>query len=48
VSNSALAGGNQLYVTAAEAFFTGLAILFVGAGFGAAGSAFAVRRFLRV
>jgi cell division transport system permease protein len=48
VSNSALAGGNQLYVTSTEAFYTGLVILVFGALVGALGSAFAVRRFLRV
>jgi cell division transport system permease protein len=48
VSNSALAGGNQLYVTSTEAFYTGLFVLVVGAVVGAVGSAVAVRRFLRV
>jgi hypothetical protein len=37
-----------LYVTSMEAFYTGIVILFVGAAVGAAGSAFAVRRFLAV
>lgn len=37
-----------LYVTPHEAIMTGLVIMALGAGVGALGSAFAVRRFLRV
>jgi cell division transport system permease protein len=40
--------GSPLYVTPHEAVMTGVVILVVGAGVGAVGSAFAVRRFLRV
>jgi cell division transport system permease protein len=47
-STNVLVGGNSLYVTPSEAFYTGLVILVVGAAVGAAGSAFAVRRFLAV
>jgi cell division transport system permease protein len=48
VSNNALAGGNPLFVTGSEAFFTGLFILLVGAVGGAIVSAFAVSGFLSV
>lgn len=41
-------GTNQLYVSPQEAIFTGLVLLIVGAGVGAVGSAFAVRRYLSV
>jgi cell division transport system permease protein len=47
-SSGVLVGGNSLYVTSTEAFYTGIVILFVGAAVGAVGSAFAVRRFLAV
>jgi cell division transport system permease protein len=40
--------GPPLYVTSQEAIFTGIVILVVGALIGVVGSAFAVRRFLRV
>jgi cell division transport system permease protein len=48
VSNTALVGGNSLYVTPSEAVYTGVVILILGALVGAFGSAFAVRRFLSV
>ncbi len=48
VSNGALSGSGQLYVTPTEALYTGLVILLLGAVVGALGSAFAVRRFLSV
>ncbi len=48
VSNSPLVGGNSLYVTSREAFFTGIVIFIVGAGLGALASGIAVRRFLAV
>lgn len=48
VSSSPLLGGNTLYVTPRETILTGVVILIVGAGVGALGSAFAVRRFLAV
>jgi cell division transport system permease protein len=41
-------GTSSLYVTPHDAVVTGIIILAVGAGVGAVGSAFAVRRFLRV
>lgn len=48
VGTESLLGGRTLYVTSGQALLTGLVILVVGAGVGALGSAFAVRRFLRV
>jgi cell division transport system permease protein len=48
VSNGALSGSGQLYVTPTEALWTGVVILGLGAVVGALGSAFAVRRFLSV
>jgi cell division transport system permease protein len=48
VSNNALAGGNPLFVTGSEAFYTGIFILLVGAVGGAIVSAFAVSGFLSV
>jgi cell division transport system permease protein len=48
VSSSPLLGGNTLYVTPREVILTGVVIMIVGAGVGALGSAFAVRRFLAV
>jgi cell division transport system permease protein len=47
-SNPLLARGNGLYVTSSEAFYTGVAILIVGALVGSLGSGVAVRRFLAV
>ena len=41
-------GLQRLYVTPHDAVMTGLVMLVVGAAVGAIGSAFAVRRFLRV
>lgn len=38
----------QLYATSSEAIITGVVVLVIGAGVGALGSAFAVRRFLAV
>jgi cell division transport system permease protein len=46
-SESAL-GPSNLYVSPHDAIMSGIVILVVGAGVGALGSAFAVRRFLRV
>jgi cell division transport system permease protein len=46
-SESAL-GPSNLYVSSHDAFMSGVVILAVGAGVGALGSAFAVRRFLKV
>jgi cell division transport system permease protein len=48
VGSESLLGNQKLYVTSHEAFLTGIVVLIVGAGVGALGSAFAVRRFLSV
>lgn len=48
VGNESFLGSQTLYVTSGEAILTGVVLLCVGAGVGALGSAFAVRRFLTV
>jgi cell division transport system permease protein len=48
VGSESVIGTSTLYVTSHDAFVTGIIILAVGAGVGAVGSAFAVRRFLQV
>jgi cell division transport system permease protein len=48
VGSDSLLGNQKLYVTGHEAILTGIVVLVVGAGVGALGSAFAVRRFLSV
>jgi cell division transport system permease protein len=48
VGSDSLLGNQKLYVTGHEAILTGIVVLIVGAGVGALGSAFAVRRFLSV
>lgn len=48
VQNQSAINTGKLYVTSHEALLTGLIVLVVGAVVGAAGSAFAVRRFLQV
>jgi cell division transport system permease protein len=48
VGSESLIGTSRLYVTPHDAVMTGIVILVVGAGVGALGSAFAVRRFLQV
>jgi cell division transport system permease protein len=48
VGSESVIGTSALYVTPHDALVTGIIILVVGAGVGAIGSAFAVRRFLRV
>jgi cell division transport system permease protein len=48
VGSDSLLGNQKLYVTGHEAIMTGIVVVIVGAGVGALGSAFAVRRFLSV
>jgi len=48
VGNESALGPSNLYVSPHDAITTGIIILAVGAGVGALGSAFAVRRFLKV
>lgn len=48
VGTDSLLGNQKLYVTPHEAILTGIVVIVVGAGVGALGSAFAVRRFLSV
>jgi cell division transport system permease protein len=48
VSSPSVTGGSALYVTPTEAILSGVVVLVLGCGVGAAGSAFAVRRFLSV
>lgn len=48
VGSESVLGGQKLYVTPHEAILTGVVVLVIGAGVGALGSAFAVRRFLQV
>jgi cell division transport system permease protein len=48
VGSESILGQGNLYVTPHQAVTTGIILLVVGAGVGALGSAFAVRRFLKV
>jgi cell division transport system permease protein len=48
VGNETVLGTRTLFVTPHEAVITGIVLLVVGAGVGALGSAFAIRRFLAV
>jgi cell division protein FtsX len=48
VGNETVLGTRTLFVTPHEAVLTGILLLVVGAGVGALGSAFAIRRFLAV
>jgi cell division transport system permease protein len=48
VINSNLVSTQKLYASSSEAIVTGVVVLVIGAGVGALGSAFAVRRFLAV
>ena len=48
VGSESVLGPSNLYVSPHDAIRTGIVILIVGAGVGALGSAFAVRRFLRI
>ena len=48
VGNETVLGTRTLFVTPHEAIITGILLLVVGAGVGALGSAFAIRRFLAV